>query len=107
SAFIADANSPEHKVQPTSDRPLGDVVQVHSPTIIEIDYTENGDTEENDKCEVTSQLDGITPETLTEIMHTAATVGDSSTNARGMKHPSNGLVSDLNGTGSQNTSERN
>ncbi|OON17804.1 leucine Rich repeat-containing domain protein, partial [Opisthorchis viverrini] len=99
SAFVADASSPEHKFQPNSEHPLGDAV--HSPSIIEIDYTENGDTQENDKCELTSQLNGIAPETLTKIMHTAATVGDSATNARGMKHPSNGLVSDLNGTGSQ------
>ncbi|KER28391.1 hypothetical protein T265_04774 [Opisthorchis viverrini] len=105
SAFVADASSPEHKFQPTSEHPLGDAVQVHYPSIIEIDYTENGDTQENDKCELTSQLNGIAPETLTKIMHTAATVGDSATNARGMKHPSNGLVSDLNGTGSQSTSE--
>ncbi|KAG5449418.1 hypothetical protein CSKR_200959, partial [Clonorchis sinensis] len=107
SAFTADANSPENKVQPTSELPLGEVVQVHSPSIIEIDYTENGDTQENDKCELSSQPNGIAPETLTKIMHTAATVGDSATNARGMKYPFIGLVADLNGTGSQNTSERN
>ncbi|GAA47723.1 hypothetical protein CLF_100723 [Clonorchis sinensis] len=107
SAFTADANSPENKVQPTSEPPLGDVVHVHSPSIIEIDYTENGDTQENDKCELSSQPNGITPETLTKILHTAATVGDSATNARGMKYPFIGLVSDLNGAEPQNTSKKN